>query len=122
MFQGQAEEALTLYTSVIPGSRVLDIVRFDASGPGAEGTIFRATFSVGGQTVLCIDSVVKHDFSFTPAFSFFVECTSEAQLADLLARLGEGGNVLMPPDNYGFSQRFAWIADRFGVSWQLNLA
>jgi len=36
--------------------------------------------------------------------------------------LAEGGRVLMPLNNYGFSQRFGWLADRFGVSWQLNLA
>jgi predicted 3-demethylubiquinone-9 3-methyltransferase (glyoxalase superfamily) len=122
MFQGDAEEAITFYTSVIPGSRIVDIVRFDASGPGREGSVFRATFTVGDQTVLCIDSVVKHDFTFTPAFSFFVECESEALLEQLFSALSAGGGVLMPPDDYGFSRRFTWVADRFGVSWQLNLS
>jgi predicted 3-demethylubiquinone-9 3-methyltransferase (glyoxalase superfamily) len=123
MFQeGNAEEALNFYTSVIPDSRIEAMERYDASGPGPEGTVFRATFSVAGQTVLCTDSFVKHDFSFTPSFSFFVECASEAQQSELVARLAEGGSLLMPLDSYGFSRRFAWVADRFGVSWQLNLA
>jgi uncharacterized glyoxalase superfamily protein PhnB len=39
----------------------------------------------------------------------------------LFERLSEGGQVLMPPDAYGFSRRFTWVQDRFGVSWQLNL-
>jgi predicted 3-demethylubiquinone-9 3-methyltransferase (glyoxalase superfamily) len=53
--------------------------------------------------------------------SLFVDCDSVEELAHLFARLSDGGSVLMPPDDYGFSQRFAWVADRFGVSWQLNL-
>jgi uncharacterized glyoxalase superfamily protein PhnB len=40
----------------------------------------------------------------------------------LFAKLSDGGEMLMPLDDYGFSKRFAWVADRFGVCWQLNLA
>ena len=36
-------------------------------------------------------------------------------------QLSAGGAVLMPLDNYGFSTKFAWVNDRLGVSWQLNL-
>ena len=121
MFEGNAEEAITFYVSSIPGSRVDDIVRYDSSGPGPEGTVMKATFSVGDQTVLCSDSFVKHGFTFTPSFSFFVDCESEEQVSRLASTLSEGGSVLMPLGNYGFSRQFAWVADRFGVSWQLNL-
>ena len=68
----------------------------------------------------CIDSPIKHAFTFTPSFSLFVECESEAELDAAFARLSDGGSVLMPPGNYGFSTKFAWVNDRFGVSWQLN--
>ena len=123
LFQdGKAEEALTFYTSLIPGSRIDHVERYDANGPGAEGTVFRATFTLADQTVLCTDSIARHDFTFTPAFSFWVECESDAQLEQLLSALAQGGMVHMPPDDYGFSRRFAWVADRFGVSWQLNLS
>ena len=81
----------------------------------------RATFSIAGQSVMCIDSPMKHAFTFTPAFSFFIECSSADELGRLLAALSEGGGVLMPRGNYGFSREFAWVNDRFGVSWQLNL-
>jgi predicted 3-demethylubiquinone-9 3-methyltransferase (glyoxalase superfamily) len=63
---------------------------------------------------------VKHAFGFTPAVSLFVECASEAELDAAFASLSPGGKVLMPPGNYGFSDKFAWLDDRWGLSWQLN--
>jgi predicted 3-demethylubiquinone-9 3-methyltransferase (glyoxalase superfamily) len=59
---------------------------------------------------------------FTPASSTFVDFDSVAELERVFGILSEGCQVLMPLDNYGFSQRFGWLNDRFGVSWQLNLA
>jgi predicted 3-demethylubiquinone-9 3-methyltransferase (glyoxalase superfamily) len=121
MFQGNnAEEAMNGYVSLIPGSAILDVVRHTAA-TGVEGTIMKATFRVGDQTVVCSDSAIQHGFTFTPSFSFFVECESESQLEQLFASLSDRGGVLMPLDNYGFSRRFGWVNDRFGVSWQLNL-
>ena len=76
-----------------------------------------ASFSIAGQTVMCIDSPIRHDFTFTPAFSLFVECEAEADIDRFAAALAEGGAVLMPLGDYGFSRRFTWLNDRFGVSW-----
>jgi predicted 3-demethylubiquinone-9 3-methyltransferase (glyoxalase superfamily) len=121
MFQGNAEEAMNFYVSLFPGGEVLDVVRYGPGEAGAEGTIMRATFSIGSQTIMCIDSPVKHDFTFTPAFSLFVDCQSEAEIQHLFSDLVTGGVVLMPLGEYGFSRRFGWINDRYGVSWQLNL-
>jgi predicted 3-demethylubiquinone-9 3-methyltransferase (glyoxalase superfamily) len=50
-----------------------------------------------------------------------VECESEAELDEAFNKLSAGGTVLMPLNNYGFSTKFGWLNDRFGVSWQLNL-
>ncbi|MDY7230397.1 VOC family protein [Hyalangium rubrum] len=121
MFEGKAEEAMKFYVSLIPGSEIIDIARYGPGGPGAEGSVFKASFSVAGQTVLCIDSPAKHAFTFTPAFSFFVDCASEEEIDRLSAALSEGGSTLMPMGNYGFSRKFTWVNDRYGVSWQLNL-
>ena len=71
---------------------------------------------------MLLDSPVRHDFTFTPAFSLFVECDSEDQIRWLFEELSEEGRVFMPLESYGFSRQFTWVADRFGVSWQLNLA
>ena len=70
---------------------------------------------------MCIDSPIAHAFTFTPTFSLFVDCDSEAELHRIHDALVVGGATLMPLGDYGFSRRFAWISDRFGVSWQLNL-
>ena len=122
MFEGKAEEAITFYVSLIPNSRIVDIKRYDAEAQGKEGSIMTAFFEIGGLTVMCTDSPVSHNFTFTPSSSLFVTCASESELERLAAALGEGGQVLMAIGSYGFSTRFTWLNDRFGVSWQLNLA
>jgi predicted 3-demethylubiquinone-9 3-methyltransferase (glyoxalase superfamily) len=121
MFEGNAEEAMNLYVSLFPGGEILDLHRYGPGGPGVPGSIMKASFSIGGQTILCTDSFVKHNFTFTPASSLFVDCESEEEVERLSAALAEGGATLMPLGEYGFSRRFAWVNDRFGVSWQLNL-
>ena len=120
MFQGDASPALDLYLSVFSDARVDEIERFGPGEPGAEGTIKRCRFTIGGQTVRCFDSPVKHAFSFTPVFSFWIECASEEEVRRLSEQLKQGGAELMPLGNYGFSTLFAWVNDRFGVSWQIN--
>ncbi len=123
MFQGgKGEEALDFYVATIPDSHVVAIERFGAGDPGPEGTIKRAHVVIAGQAVMAHDSFVTHGFDFTPSFSFFVNCGDEEEFDRLTAALSEGGQVLMPPGNYGWSRKFGWISDRFGVSWQVELA
>jgi predicted 3-demethylubiquinone-9 3-methyltransferase (glyoxalase superfamily) len=113
---------MNFYVSLLPDSEILEIERYGPGGPGAEGSVVRARFSLLGEIVNCIDSPVKHAFTFTPSFSFFVECEDEGEIARLTEALGERGQSFMPLGEYGFSRKFAWVGDRFGVSWQLNLA
>jgi predicted 3-demethylubiquinone-9 3-methyltransferase (glyoxalase superfamily) len=121
MFQGNGSAALEFYGSVFPDATVEEIECYGPGETAPEGSIKRARFSIGGQSVLCTDGSVKHAFSFTPSFSFFVECHSENQVRSLNDALKDGGQELMPIGSYGFSTLFAWVTDRFGVSWQLNL-
>ncbi len=121
MFEGSAEEAMRFYVGVFHGSEVKRIERYGPGEQGAEGSLKRADFTVAGQDLICFNSPAKHAFTFTPSISFFVECETEAELDSAFERLSSGGAVLMPPDNYGFSRKFAWVSDRYGVSWQLNL-
>jgi len=119
MFQGQAKDALALYRTAFPDCEEL-LLQEHAEGAQA-GQIAMARIRVGGLEIMLNDSPPVHQFTFTPSTSTFIECDSEAQLRQLAGVLGAHGAVMMPIDNYGFSTLFTWIADRFGVSWQLNL-
>ena len=121
MFAGDASAAIELYSAIFPEFSVERIERYGAEMPDADGMVKRADASLKGHALVIIDSPVKHAFTFTAAMSLFVECESRSELEAAFAQLSAGGQVFMPLDNYGFSTRFGWCSDRFGVSWQLNL-
>jgi predicted 3-demethylubiquinone-9 3-methyltransferase (glyoxalase superfamily) len=120
-YTGTAEEAMNFYVSLFPQSEVLSIERYGPNEGGKEGSVKHARFSLGGQEFRCIDSPPVHDWTFTPAVSLFVSCHSEEEADRLYGCLSEGGQVFMPLNSYPFSEKFAWVADRYGVSWQLSL-
>ena len=122
MFDGNAEQAIRFYVSLFEEAEIARLERYGPGEPGSEGSVKQAEFTLAGRRYTCIDSPVKHDFTFTPSISLFVECESAGEFERLLEQLSEQGQTLMPPDDYGFSTRFTWLNDRFGVSWQLNLA
>ena len=122
MFEGAAEAAMNFYVPLFPGSSIQSIARFGPEGPGKEGSVMTGILSLNGQTIMFLDSPVKHAFTFTPAISLFVECQSVEEIDRLFAVLSDGGQVLMPLDAYPFAQRFGWTNDRFGVSWQLRFS
>jgi len=71
---------------------------------------------------MAMNSSVAQPFTFTPSLSFFVTCVDESEIDRLFGALSDGGKVMMPLDNYPFATKYAWVQDRFGVSWQLTLA
>jgi predicted 3-demethylubiquinone-9 3-methyltransferase (glyoxalase superfamily) len=121
MFTGQAEEAMDLYVGLFPRSAIVSLQRYGPGEDGREGTVKRGLIEIAGTRLMCFDSPPVHDFTFTPSMSLFVDCDTRAQLDLAFATLSAGGQVLMPPAAYGFSTWFAWVQDKFGVSWQLNL-
>jgi Uncharacterized protein conserved in bacteria len=121
-FDGQAEEAMNFYVSLFEQSEIVSITRYGPEGFGKEGSVMHATFTLNGQVFMCIDSSVKHEWTFTPAVSLYVSCQSEEEIDRLFDRLSQGGQVLMPLDSYPFSAKFGWVNDKYGVSWQLSLA
>lgn len=117
MFQGQAEEAINLYKTIFQNMKIHSLTKYGADQPNHEGKIANAVISIHGQTFYCHDSVIAHEFTFTPSFSMFVECDSEQELVEVFATLSNNGQILMPIDHYGFSKKFGWVQDPFGISW-----
>ena len=119
MFTGQAEEAIGFYTSLFDDSGIDLIERYGPESPVLTGQVVHARFRIMGQLVMAMDSAPVHAFTFTPSTSFFVTCDSQPEVDRLFAAFSEGGSVLMGLDSYPFATRYAWVQDRFGVSWQL---
>jgi predicted 3-demethylubiquinone-9 3-methyltransferase (glyoxalase superfamily) len=118
---GAATAALELYEDVFADFDLVEIDRYGPGEGGPEGTVKIARFRLAGNDLSCADSPVDHAWGFTPAVSLWIECDDDAELDRLFRRLSDGGQVFMPLDDYGFSTRFGWVGDRFGVTWQLNL-
>jgi predicted 3-demethylubiquinone-9 3-methyltransferase (glyoxalase superfamily)/uncharacterized protein YndB with AHSA1/START domain len=122
MFTGNAEDAMRFYVSVFFPARIEQIERYGTGESGAEGTVKYATLRLGEHAIHCIDSPIEHPFTFTPSISLAVQAASTDAVDGMFTRLSQGGTVLMPLDRYPFSERFGWVTDRFGVSWQITLA
>lgn len=111
---------MNFYVGLFDNSEVVSVQRYGSGGPAKEDSIMVARFRLNGRDFMCSDSYVQHAWNFTPGVSMFVECRSSEELEQLFQALSENGQVMMPIDNYGFSEQFAFVEDRFGVSWQLN--
>lgn len=117
----EAEEAAKFYTGVFSNSKTTNVVKNPVDTPsGKEGTVLTATFEIEGQSFMALNG--GPEFKLNPSISFFVHCQSEEEVTKLWDKLADGGNVLMPLDQYFFSKKYGWIQDKFGLSWQLMLA
>ncbi len=116
-----AENAMNFYVELFDNSKIIEVQRWTVGGPVEEGKIMVAKFNLNGSLFMCSDSPPIHEWNFTPAVSNFINCKDEKELETLFSKLSDNGKVMMPLDNYGFSQKFGFVEDQFGVSWQLNL-
>lgn len=128
-FDKEAKEAARFYTSVFPESRIHNTTTMHDTPSGDCDVV---SFELWGHKFMAISAGPL--FEFSPAVSFLVNFDplffknapspqKEArEVIDLVwEKLAEGGQVLMPIDEYPFSERYGWIQDKFGVSWQLIL-
>jgi predicted 3-demethylubiquinone-9 3-methyltransferase (glyoxalase superfamily) len=118
---GKAEKAINFYISLFENSEIKSIEYFKADEPGGnERCVKHALFTLGGLEYMAIDSPAEHAFTFTPAVSVYVNCETENEINKLYESLSHEGSAMMPLGDYGFSKKFGWISDKYGVSWQLN--
>ncbi len=118
-FDTQAEEAAVFYTGIFGNSRINSRAHYGEAGPGPSGSVMTAAFQLEGRDFVALNGGPV--YSFTPAQSLFVSCKTPEEIDELWRKLAAGGQVLMELQKYPFSDKFGWVNDRFGLSWQLNL-
>lgn len=118
---GRAREALDYYQECMPDLAVKIVTPIGNPSNPQGADLWRAEFTIGDARFIAFDGAGPHAFSFTPAVSIWLDLDNLTVLQALVSALADGGSTLMPLGDYGFSQQFAWVDDRYGVSWQLNL-
>jgi predicted 3-demethylubiquinone-9 3-methyltransferase (glyoxalase superfamily) len=100
-YDGTVEEAMNLYRSAFPSSKVLN------TAPGPGGTLLSATFELEGQQLIAFNG--GPGVNFSSAVSMYVNCETQVEVDELWAKLSEGGS----------ETGCGWLQDRFGLSWQI---
>jgi predicted 3-demethylubiquinone-9 3-methyltransferase (glyoxalase superfamily) len=122
-FDNQAEDATSFYVSTFRNSKAGTKTYYNeevAEVAGMPvGSVMTVDFQLEGQDFTALNGNDEHPF--TPAISFFVACETPEEIDRLWQKLSEGGTTLMPLDKYPFSEKYGWVQDKFGVSWQLIL-
>ena len=107
-FDGDAEEAAASYVSLLPDSRIDNVMRSPADTPsGAEGSVLTVEFTLAGQRFVGLNG--GPHFRFNEAVSFMVDCADQAEVDRLWDALSADESA----------EQCGWLKDRFGLSWQI---
>lgn len=121
-YDKEAKEAAELYTSIFPESKITNVTAIRDTPSGDSEIV---SFELWGQKFTAISAGPY--FKLNPSISFTVHFdpsrieNAVEKLNDAWQKLSEGGTVLMPLDKYPFSERYGWLQDKYGLSWQLML-
>ena len=107
-FDSNAEEAMNLYTSIFPNSKIGEVSRYPEGSPGPAGQVMTASFTLNGQEFIALNGGPM--FKFTEAVSFVVNCDTQAEVDHLWHKLTADG---------GEESQCGWLKDKFGLSWQI---
>jgi predicted 3-demethylubiquinone-9 3-methyltransferase (glyoxalase superfamily) len=121
-FDSQAEEAAKFYTSVFADSKVGDIVKYGKEGfeihGRPEGSVMSVEFELAGEKFVAINGGPL--FTFNPSLSYFVVCETMEETDKTWNTLLNGGEVMVPYQKYDWSEKYGWLKDRYGLSWQIS--
>ena len=104
-FDGNAKEAADFYCSLFPNSKI------------TVDTSMVVNFELSGQKFMGLNGGPM--FKPNPSISFFIVCELDDEINELYKQLSEGGFVMMPLDKYDWSERYAFVQDKFGFAWQI---
>lgn len=107
-FDDTAEQAVEFYLSVFPDSGIRQLARYGEAGPGVAGTVMTIAFHLRDQDFVALNGGPV--YQFTPAVSFVIDCSTQAEVDHYWDRLVEDG---------GEHSQCGWLTDRFGVTWQV---
>lgn len=115
-FDKEAKEAANFYVSIFQNSNFKVITTISGT-PGGNADI--VSFSLWGSDIMAISA--GPIFKFNPSVSLFVYCGSENEIDRIYKALMDGGQAMMPLDKYPWSPKYAWVQDRYGLTWQLDM-
>jgi predicted 3-demethylubiquinone-9 3-methyltransferase (glyoxalase superfamily) len=116
-FDKEAKEAAEFYASLLPNSKVTNITPLHDTPSGDCDVV---SFELSGQPFMAISAGPL--FKFNPSVSLHVKFQTKEEVDAAWGKLSRGGKVLMPLGSYPFSERFGWVEDQYGLSWQLIFA
>jgi predicted 3-demethylubiquinone-9 3-methyltransferase (glyoxalase superfamily) len=105
-FNGKAEEAMKLYTSLFANSAIEALKPWD-EGSGFQGVMV-GTVVLDGLRVNMFDA--GPFATFNESFSFFVTCKDQQEVDKYWNALTSNG---------GQESQCGWLKDKFGFSWQI---
>src|SRR5688572_17048432 len=113
-YDKEAKEASAFYASIFPNSKVTHVTTLHDTPSGDCDVV---SFELAGQPFMAISAGPL--FKFNPSISFHIKCSTVEEVDALWSKFSPGASVLMELGEYPFSKRFGWLADRYGVNWQI---
>ena len=107
-FDGNAEQAVSFYTSIFKNSKVVSVTRCGEAGPWPKETVLVMYFQLEGQDFIALNGGPQ--FKFNEAISLSVDCQTQQEVDELWEKLTADG---------GQPSQCSWLKDKFGVSWQI---
>ena len=113
-FDNNAGEAAKFYTSIFKNSKIKNLTKLHNT---PSGTVEIFTVELMGQEFTLISAGPL--FKFNPSVSFLVTCSTKEEVDALWKKLSQGGTVLIELGEYPFSEKYGWLQDKYGLSWQI---